>query len=129
MHRGPLHRHIAPVHQLRFPRIQHQLNAPLQHHAVIQALRSMHHAVETRREVDDSADGAAGIYEPEFAGGQEGVVGCDVGVGIEGGWEAGGGVDYVEAHEGIVVGTPIAGAGGLDYCLPGRRVVASDIAR
>lgn len=63
----------------------------------------MHHAVKAGREVNNTVDGTFGIDEPKFASGSQGIMGFDVGVGVEYGGEGGGGIYDVEPHQFVIV--------------------------
>ena len=76
----------------------------------------MHQRFRTGREINNARDGAVGVDETEVAGGEELVVGVEVGVGGEGDGELGGGVDDVEGEGVVEEGGPGGGAGGSDCC-------------
>ena len=76
----------------------------------------MHQWFRTRSEIDNARDGAIGVNETQFAGLEELVVGVEVGIGVEGDGELGGGVDDIEGHGVVEVGSPFCGAGGCDCC-------------
>lgn len=76
----------------------------------------MHQRFRTRSEVDNARDRAVGVDETQLAGLEELVVGVDVGVGVEGDGELGGGVDDVEGEGVVEERGPGCGAGGGDFC-------------
>ena len=76
----------------------------------------MHQRFRARSEVDNARDGAIGVDETQFAGFEELVVGVEIGVGVEGDGELGGGVDDVEGEGVVEEGSPGCGAGGCDCC-------------
>lgn len=82
----------------------------------------MHNRVAVGCEIDDARDGAIGVCQFEGFGGEEGVVGVEVGIGCEVGGELGGGVDDVEGHSVVEEGGPLGGAVGLDGGVAGGGV-------
>lgn len=90
MHSRPLHHHIPPPHLLHLTAIQHTLDGPLQHDAVINALRPVHHASIPGSKIDISQNGAAAGHESELASLDFVFVGADVGIVVEVGGERGG---------------------------------------
>ena len=76
----------------------------------------MHQRFGARREINNARDGAVGVDETEGAGGEELVVGVEVGVGGEGDGELGGCVDDVEGHGVVEESGPLSGAGGSNCC-------------
>lgn len=91
MIRRPLHTRITPLQNNRIPTIQHQLDIPLQHNAIIQTRRTMHRRYDAWSHVYDSEDRTAVDYEARWRG-EEGRVGGYVGCGGEVGGEGVGGV-------------------------------------
>jgi len=81
MHRRPLHRNIASAQQRLMSIIQNHLNGTLNDNSEIDRLRSVHHAFIAGREIDHAADDPVFLDEAELAGGDDVVVGLDVGVG------------------------------------------------
>ena len=112
----PLHSNITPPHNLLRPIIHPHLHFPLQHDPIVQRLRPMHQWFRTRSEIDNARDSAIGVDETKFAGFEELVVGVEVGVGVEGDGELGGGVDDVDGHGVVEEGSPGCGAGRCDFC-------------
>lgn len=83
MHRGALHRDVPAVHELFLVRVEQHLHAALEHHAIVQALRAVHHALVSRAEVHDAAHSPAGVDHAEFLGVDQVVMLLDVNVRVE----------------------------------------------
>ena len=119
MHRSPLHSNISRSHQLSLPRIQHQFNLSLNHDAIIQTLRSVHHALKTWGEVYRATDCAMRVYKTEFARWQYAVVSFDISVVVKVRWKLRGRVGDIESHLFVVVDGPVCRACCFDNCFAG----------
>jgi hypothetical protein len=127
VHGRSLNRDIPSLHELLLSTVKNQVNRSLKDNAVVQTLSSVHDALVSRGEVDDSTDCAVGVDQAELALGDDVVMRFDVGVIVEVGRELGGSVDDVEGHQFVVVDGPIARAAFLNDGFSGGGIVACEV--
>lgn len=126
VHSRSLHHDITPAHELRLAAVQHALDLPFEHDAVIHALSAVHHAGVSRCEIHVSQHRSTTAHKPKLARFDLLLVCPHVGIVVEIGRERGR-ESYAHAQLVFVIFLPVDWASRVDDGFASVLIVAGEI--